>query len=300
MGFSSLGDFIEADCIGDRVQKSGESSHEHIQSQVSRSSQEKSLRITIRVPTRSHLGKRQVRRRIGVLESATDTESEELSPLSDPNEDEEIALDESLDTDDTEAFASSSYPQRALSSEASRLTKRQRARIDEELIGPSDLIQLPETVKRRRQSLTEEELALKKDELARRRKNLSEQKLEEEKGKMETIHKLLNKQATHKYKKVKTGDTEGISDDEKNVPRASSPIMSRWLDTKDGTVFAVPQRWLNTSISAYFFPQKAPEPFPPRPSCASCGGCGIYAVIGSDVSLRACSIPCIRSIQLKS
>lgn len=36
-------------------------------------------------------------------------------------------------------------------------------------------------VKRRHQNLTEEELALKKDELARRRKNLSEQKLEEEK-----------------------------------------------------------------------------------------------------------------------
>lgn len=117
---------------------------------------------------------------------------------------------------------------------------------------------------------------------------------------METIHKLLNKQATHKYKRIKTGDTEGVSDDEKNIPRVSSPIMSRWLDTKDGTVFAVPQRWLNTSISAYFSPQKAPAPPSPRPLCASCGGSGIYAVIDSNVSVRACSIPCIRSIRLKS
>ncbi|CCJ29785.1 unnamed protein product [Pneumocystis jirovecii] len=157
--------FNKANCIEDRTKRQEEDNHEYLQSRTSQPSQEKSLRITIRVPTRSHLGKRSTRRRVGVLESATDTESEELSPLSDPNEDEEIAHNESLDTDDIETFVSPPCPQSTLPSEASRLTKRQRARIEEELAIPSDLVQLPEmiclAVKRRHQNLTEEELALK-------------------------------------------------------------------------------------------------------------------------------------------
>ncbi|KAG4304925.1 hypothetical protein PORY_001600 [Pneumocystis oryctolagi] len=295
MSFQSSEGLTDADVAKAEAQEPVQMNDKSIQSQKNMSSQEKSLRITIRVPARPHSGRKSSRRRVGVLESATETEFEELSSLSDVNEDDEIALDESLDTDDTEMFAPPSHPQEALSGGSSRLTKRQRARIDEELSRTNDLVQLPETARKRHQTLTEEELALKKDELARRRKNLSEQKLEEEK--MGTIHKLLNKQATHKYKRTKVGDVEGASDDEKNVPQASSPTMSRWLDTKEGTVFAVPKQWLNTSISFYFSPQKAPALPLPRPSCTSCGGIGIYTVIGSDASLRACSIPCIRSIQ---
>lgn len=290
----SSGDSTDSEDIENGIQNPFQSKDGLTQPHTNQSEQEKSLRITIRVPTRLSHKKRRRRRRIEALESATETEIEDLSSLSDLDEDEETALDESLDS---EAFIQSDRAQTELSVESSRLTKRQRAIIDEEIPGSSDLVQLPETVKKRHRNLTEEELALKKNELARRRKNLSEQKLEEEK--METIHKLLNKQATHRYKRIKVEDAESISDDEKNVPKASSPIMSRWLDTKAGTVFGIPQKWLNTNVSVYFAPQKASPPLP-RPSCASCGQVGIYTVMGLSIPARACSIPCIRAIQSKA
>ncbi|KAG4301346.1 hypothetical protein PCK1_002272 [Pneumocystis canis] len=119
-------------------------------------------------------------------------------------------------------------------------------------------------------------------------------------GKSNVIDALLFVFATHKYKRIRTGDTEGISDDEKNVSQTSLPIMSRWLDTKAGTVLAIPKKWLDTSVSVYFMPQKAPDLPLPQPSCASCGNKGIYTVTCLSVPRRAGSIPCIRSIQLKS
>lgn len=254
--------------------------------------EEKSLRITIRVPNRSTTGRRHGKRRIE--ESVTETESEELSSLNDIEEDEAIALEEeSVGTNDSEGL-NKVYEERSneLIGDKMKLTKRQRAKMDDEV---TEFVQLPETIKRRHAHLTEEELALKRNELARRRKNLSEQKLEEEK--METIHKLLNKQATHKYKRMKAEDVEGISEDEKNVSLLSSPVMSRWLDTKNGTVLAIPKKWFNTCVSSYLFPQKA-VPFSfSKPCCASCGGSGIYTVMGSNIPQRACSIPCIRKIQ---
>ncbi|KAG4301316.1 hypothetical protein PCANB_002290 [Pneumocystis canis] len=255
------------DTVENELKEPFEEDHASVQFVKNETLKEKSIKITIRVPSRLNQGKKSNRHRAEIQESITETESEELSSLSDLEEDEEIVIDESQDTDDAETFVPTPHSKNNLSNKFSKLTKRQRARIDEDVAGSSNLMQLPETVRRRHQNLTEEELALKKDELARRRKNLSEQKLEEEK--METIHKLLNKQATHKYKRIRTGDTEGISDDEKNVSQASSPIMSRWLNTKAGTVLAIPRKWLDTNVSVYFTSQKAPDPPLPQPSCAS-------------------------------
>ncbi|EMR08574.1 hypothetical protein PNEG_03051 [Pneumocystis murina B123] len=256
--------------------------------------QEKSLRITIRVPSRCMTGKRSRRRRIEAIESISESELDELSSS---NDFEETVLEESLDTDDSEEYIERSRELKEKVGELTRLTKRQRARIDEDAVETNDLVQLPETIKRRHQNLTEEELALKRNELARRRKNLSEQKLEEEK--MGTINKLLSKQVMHKYKRIKVDD-EGASEEEKNVPKVSSPIMSRWIDRKEGTVFAIPKKWLDINVSTYFEAQKGSVPSFSQRLCSLCGGVGIYNVIGSVVPMRACSISCLRLIQSKT
>lgn len=175
MKSTSSGDISGSEELGGRQSKKVS---DKITAQSKDMEQEKSLRVTIRVPSRSAAGKRSRRRRIEAIESISESEADELSSSADF---EETVLEESVDTEDSEGYVERQAELKEKAGELARLTKRQRAKIDEDTADIGGLVQLPETIKKRHQNLTEEELTLKRNELARRRKNLSEQKLEEEK-----------------------------------------------------------------------------------------------------------------------
>lgn len=108
--------------------------------------QERSLRITIRVPNRSMAGKRSRRRRIEAIESISGSELDELGSS---NEIDETIMEESVDTEESEGFTEGlggrSGGMKEKAGEQIRLTKRQRARMDEEVGETNDLVQLPES-----------------------------------------------------------------------------------------------------------------------------------------------------------
>ncbi|KAI6021214.1 hypothetical protein EDC04DRAFT_2869833 [Pisolithus marmoratus] len=78
---------------------------------------------------------------------------------------------------------------------------------------------------RKKKQLTEEEIALRREETARKRRNLSEKKLEDEK--METINRLLKKQSKSKNKR----NVLSTADD--RTPVSVTPAMVS--STRDGS-----------------------------------------------------------------
>ncbi|KFY82412.1 hypothetical protein V498_08593, partial [Pseudogymnoascus sp. VKM F-4517 (FW-2822)] len=112
-------------------------------------------------------------------------EDEEIEVEEEEGDEEEEEEEDELDSDDEAGGGS-----RGSTPDLSKLTKRQRARLDES--GGGHLLALPDEVQVKKH-LTAEEHAMRRAEMARRRKNLSEKRNEEEK--METINKLLKKQA---------------------------------------------------------------------------------------------------------
>ncbi|CAG8687120.1 6530_t:CDS:2, partial [Scutellospora calospora] len=107
------------------------------------------------------------------------------------------------------------------------LTKRQRAKLDENY--DLDLLQLPMEPMKKKQ-LTEEEMLLKKSEIARRRKHQSIQRAEQDK--MDTINRLLKKQATKKRSKDQD-ETDSINKDDSST-NSLIPITFHYVANKDG------------------------------------------------------------------
>ncbi|KAI1126549.1 PAPA-1-like conserved region-domain-containing protein [Nemania abortiva] len=146
-------------------------------------------------------------------------------------EDEEIEEPEPAEEDD---LGSDDDGSRAETPDLTKMTKRQRARFEE---NGDALMKLSDEVQAKKH-FTAEELSMRRAEMARRRRNLSEKRNEE--VKMETINKLLKKQAPKTNRKAQAG-MESTPDVEAQKP---SPIFIRWVSNKDGLCVAVPDEML--------------------------------------------------------
>ncbi|KAL6413997.1 hypothetical protein AUP68_03530 [Ilyonectria robusta] len=110
-----------------------------------------------------------------------------------------------------------------------KLTKRQRARFEEE---PQQYMKLSDEVQAKK-VFTAEELSMRRQEMARRRRNLSEKRTEE--VKMETINKLLKKQAPKVNRKAAAAAGELVD----GFPKPDA-VFVRWVSNKNGVRVAVP------------------------------------------------------------
>ncbi|KAF6821355.1 PAPA-1-like conserved region family protein [Colletotrichum sojae] len=130
------------------------------------------------------------------------------------------------------------------SPDLSKMTRRQRARFEDE---PQQYMKLSDEVQAKK-VFTAEELSMRRAEMARRRRNLSEKRNEE--VKMETINKLLKKQAPKtKGKGQATGDeTPG------NDPPKPDVAFVRWVSSKKGSIIAVPDEMLGAPVGKVFIP----------------------------------------------
>ncbi|CAG8624791.1 6824_t:CDS:2, partial [Acaulospora colombiana] len=114
------------------------------------------------------------------------------------------------------------------------LTKRQRAKLNENY--EQDLLQLPMEPMRKKH-LTEEEIQLRKSEIARRRKNQSIQRAEQDK--MDTINRLLKKQATKKRSKD-LDDNDSVHNND-GGSSASIPNVFHYVTNQEGCSLSVPR-----------------------------------------------------------
>lgn len=105
-----------------------------------------------------------------------DDDDEELSDLGSEGDEDAEGDDDDLDQDDE--GRSMGVGSRASTPDLSKMTKRQRSRMDQ--VMGSDFLQLPMEPQIKKH-LTAEEHAMRRSEMARRRKNLSEKRNEEEK-----------------------------------------------------------------------------------------------------------------------
>ena len=108
-------------------------------------------------------------------EMELEDDDEELSSIDSDGEAE--AEDVDMDADDDEQ--SLGMGSRGSTPDVSKMTKRQRSRLDQ-VMGSDDFLQLPMEPQQKK-ILTAEEHAMRRLEMARRRKNLSEKRNEEEK-----------------------------------------------------------------------------------------------------------------------
>ncbi|KAI1076529.1 PAPA-1-like conserved region-domain-containing protein [Whalleya microplaca] len=156
-------------------------------------------------------------------------------------EDEEIEAAEPAGANDDDLDSDGS---RAETPDLTKMTKRQRARFEE---NGDELMKLSDEVQAKKH-FTAEELSMRRAEMARRRRNLSEKRNEE--VKMETINKLLKKQAPKTNRKSQLAD-ELSPDGEALKP---SPIFVRWISTKEGNRVAVPDEMLAGPSGRVFVP----------------------------------------------
>ncbi|MCJ1388445.1 hypothetical protein MMC18_001292 [Xylographa bjoerkii] len=183
------------------------------------------------------------------LESA---EGEEAEGGEEDAEGEDVGdEDQDMDQDEDDADSDADTPaagSRASTPDVSKMTKRQRSRLDQ-VIG-NDFLQLPMEPQIKKH-LTAEEHAMRRVEMARRRKNLSEKRNEEEK--MDTINRLLKKQAPKRRGKISAAEIAagkaraGSGDEtpaeyEMEVERAN-PVFVRWVSGRQGVRVGVPAEW---------------------------------------------------------
>lgn len=133
---------------------------------------------------------------------------------------------------------------RAETPDLTKMTKRQRARFEENGEG---LMKLSDEVQAKKH-FTAEELSMRRAEMARRRRNLSEKRNEE--VKMETINKLLKKQAPKTTRKAQLA-LEATPDVDS---QRANPIFIRWVNNKDGSRVAVPDEVVSGPIGRVFVP----------------------------------------------
>ncbi|KAI4957258.1 hypothetical protein J4E86_005732 [Alternaria arbusti] len=130
--------------------------------------------------------------------------------------------------------------------DVSKMTKRQRALINEEEDGA--LLALSNEAQKKKH-LTAEEHAMRRAEMARRRKNLSEKRNEEEK--LDTINRLLKKQPPKRGRKSMIELNEDGEEIEQEPERAN-PLYVRYIQNAKGTQLAVPDEWLQAPVGSVF------------------------------------------------
>ncbi|KAH6656391.1 PAPA-1-like conserved region-domain-containing protein [Truncatella angustata] len=159
-------------------------------------------------------------------------------------DEDELEIAGAADQDDDEELLSDDDGSRAATPDFSKMTKRQRARFEDD---DGTLLKLSDEVQAKKH-FTAEELSMRRAEMARRRRNLSEKRNEEIKA--ETINKLLKKQAPKTNKKSQLGG-DGTLDGDSNRP---NPIFVRWVSTKDGNRVSVPEEILAAPAGRVFIP----------------------------------------------
>ncbi|KAL8971684.1 MAG: hypothetical protein Q9183_000939 [Haloplaca sp. 2 TL-2023] len=179
-----------------------------------------------------------------------DDDDEDLSDLgSEGDEDDLEQEDEGRGGEDE---SRSSTP------DVSKMTKRQRSRLDQVMGG--DFLQLPMEPQIKKH-LTAEEHAMRRAEMARRRKNLSEKRNEEEK--LDTINRLLKKQAPKRRGKISAEEITANAMASQDTPdvevEKANPVYVRWVSDKNGSRVGVPSEWLENglenSIGRVFMPR---------------------------------------------
>ncbi|KAF2116484.1 PAPA-1-like conserved region-domain-containing protein [Lophiotrema nucula] len=181
----------------------------------------------------------------GEEDDEIDAEGEEDDELGGANDEDE---DEDMDSDgETPASMSRSH-----TPDLSKMTRRQRAMVVEDLDG--SLLSLSNEAQKKKH-LTAEEHAMRRAEMARRRKNLSEKRNEEEK--MDTINRLLKKQPPKRGRRVIQDLAESGQEDEPEVERAN-PLYVRYTQNAKGTSLAIPDEWLQAPVGSIFASNVAP------------------------------------------
>ncbi|KAL8753890.1 MAG: hypothetical protein Q9199_004719 [Rusavskia elegans] len=172
-------------------------------------------------------------------------DDEELSDIG--SEGEEDAEGDEDDMDQEIEGRSIGEGSRSSTPDLSKMTKRQRSRLDQ--VMGSDFLQLPMEPQIKKH-LTAEEHAMRRSEMARRRKNLSEKRNEEEK--LDTINRLLKKQAPKRRGKI---SAEEIATNAMAPPEPSdveyekaNPVYIRWVSDRDGSRVGVPSEWLEDGL----------------------------------------------------
>ncbi|KAL8946924.1 MAG: hypothetical protein Q9222_006743 [Ikaeria aurantiellina] len=154
-----------------------------------------------------------------------DDDDEELSDLGSEGEEDAEGDDDDLDQED--GGRSMGDGSRASTPDLSKMTKRQRSRLDQVMGG--DFLQLPMEPQIKKH-LTAEEHAMRRAEMARRRKNLSEKRNEEEK--LDTINRLLKKQAPKRRGKISaeeiTANALAAPDPLEVEVEKANPVYVRW------------------------------------------------------------------------
>ncbi|KAK3173068.1 hypothetical protein OEA41_006397 [Lepraria neglecta] len=198
-------------------------------------------------------------------EMEMDDDDEELSDLSEDDEEQGEGGEEDAEGEDVDEMDqdddSRSPGSRASTPDVSKMTKRQRSRLDQVMGG--DFLQLPMEPQTKKH-LTVEEHAMRRAEMARRRKNLSEKRNEEEK--MDTINRLLKKQAPKRRGKISAaeinaqehGDESPQEMQEEEIPPAN-PVYVRWISDKEGCRIGVPGEWFGQPVGSIFEERKMVE-----------------------------------------
>ncbi|KAF3025679.1 hypothetical protein E8E14_013902 [Neopestalotiopsis sp. 37M] len=172
---------------------------------------------------------------------ADDEEDEDAEGEDD--DDIEAAGAAAQDDDEGEELLSDDDGSRAASPDFAKMTKRQRARFEDD---DGSLLKLSDEVQAKKH-FTAEELSMRRAEMARRRRNLSEKRNEE--VKRETIDKLLKKQAPKTNRKAQLAAEEAAQLEEK-----PNPVFIRWLSNKDGNRVAVPDEIIAGPVGKVFIP----------------------------------------------
>ncbi|KAL9045030.1 MAG: hypothetical protein Q9214_001873 [Letrouitia sp. 1 TL-2023] len=175
------------------------------------------------------------------MEMAEEEDDEELSDLGSEGDEDGEGDDDDLDQDDESRSVGDGS--RDSTPDISKMTKRQRSRLDQVMGG--DFLQLPMEPQIKKH-LTAEEYAMRRAEMARRRKNLSEKRNEEEK--LDTINRLLKKQAPKRRGKISAEEITANAlappePFEEEVEKAN-PVFIRWVNDRDGSRIGVPEEWL--------------------------------------------------------
>ncbi|KAK2003525.1 hypothetical protein LX36DRAFT_650933 [Colletotrichum falcatum] len=158
-------------------------------------------------------------------------------------EEEEIEVaDETAQPDAEGEELDSELGSREGTPDLTKMTRRQRARFEDE---PQQYMKLSDEVQAKK-VFTAEELSMRRLEMARRRRNLSDKRNEE--VKMETINKLLKKQAPKTKGKGASDDTPNS---ESQKPDAA---FVRWVNSKKGSVVAVPDEMVGGPAGKVFVP----------------------------------------------
>ncbi|KAG5980045.1 hypothetical protein E4U55_004448 [Claviceps digitariae] len=175
-----------------------------------------------------------------------DAEGEEIEVAGEQDEDEEEDEEDAEGEEEIggDAEADSGEGSQEESPDLTKMTRRQRARFEDE---PQEYMKLSDEVQVKKH-FTAEELSMRRQEMARRRRNLSEKRTEE--VKMETINKLLKKQAPKINRKAAAAAARADSPDEE--ARKPNSTLIRWINNKNGSKVSVPDDVLAGPAGAVF------------------------------------------------